>query len=416
MEFQKQPARVATENVCTPEKAMKKRKDEHMWEQPAVDDVKRLDPATWWAAHGGDVPTLHAIAIKIMGMWSIATPAERNWASMDFIHTKRRHSLSPASLEKLVYIHWNMQLLRARHHKDNWFVDVWGSFFEPIMEPQQNDGSTLVTDTEDAAEKQDEEMRQRNMAKAPRNRIPKNLLDSDTSDSSDLEDMVWKLKCRNESSSEDCSEDEDSDFELGAVPAVPATTYVGRRTWRQDRDLEVESTPVVDTVDTDVEFLLHRHDDPDEEEATRAKEMADKDRELMDRRVAKEEPRRAAIVTRRERERRAAQQEKHGGEALKEMEGDVQPAIEKGEQQQGEPADAAGEQQAAVVVYMCRPRPCVEQEVGAEGETTDQERRLTKVVFFITTSGHPSPLQDATCLNRWFSGLQTFHHFRTIEV
>ncbi|GBG73890.1 hypothetical protein CBR_g17603 [Chara braunii] len=224
MEFQKQPARVATENVCTePEKAMKKkRKDEHMWEQPAVDDVKRLNPATWWAAHGGDVPTLQAIAIK-----------------------SRR----------------------------------------PRM-------------------------------------------------------LVGEL---------------------------------GDRT-----DLEVEPMPVVDRVDTDVEFLLHRHDDPDEEEATRAKEMADRDLELVDRRVAKEEARRAAIPTRRERERHAAQQEKHGGEALKEMDGDVQPAMDKGEQQQGEPADAAEEHQAAVAVYARRPRPCVEQEVGAEGETTDQQVAISE--------------------------------------
>ncbi|GBG63565.1 hypothetical protein CBR_g38631 [Chara braunii] len=255
MEFQKQPARVVTENVCTePDKAMKKRKDEHMWEQPVVDDVKRLNPTTWWAAHGGDVPTLQAIAIK----------------------------------------------QRPRGY------GVEG-------------------------------------------------------------------KCWNESSSEDSSEDEDSDFELGAVPAVPGTTYVGRRTRRQDRDLEVEPTPTVNRVDTDVQFLLHRHDDRDEEEASRAKEMADRDRELVDRRVAEEEARCAAIPTRRERERCAAQQEKHGGEALKEMDGDVQPAMGKGEQQQGEPADAAEEQQAAIVVYTRKPGPCVEQEVGAERETTNQQ-------------------------------------------
>ncbi|GBG82534.1 hypothetical protein CBR_g34910 [Chara braunii] len=255
MEFQKESARVATEQVCTePGKAMKKRKDEQMWKQPVVDM---------------DVPTLQAIAIKVMGMWSTATPAEHNWASMDFVHTKRRNSLSPTSLEKLVYIHWNMQLLRARHHKDSGFVDVWGSFFEPIMEPKQNDGLTLATDTQDAAEKEDEETRQRNMAKAPKNRIPQNLLDSDTSDSSDLEDTVWKGKCWNESSSEDCGEDEDSDFELSVVPAVPATTYVGRRTRPQDGELELEPKPVVERVDTDVEFLLHRYDDPDEEPVRR---------------------------------------------------------------------------------------------------------------------------------------------------
>ncbi|GBG63174.1 hypothetical protein CBR_g36943 [Chara braunii] len=121
-----------------------------------------------------------------------------------------------------------------------------------------------------------------------------------------------------------------------------------------------------------VEFLLHLHNDPDEEAATRAKEMADRDREIVDRRVTEEEAHRAAIPARKERERRAAQQEKRGGEALKEMDGDVQPAVDKGEQRQGEPTDAAEELQAAVAVYTRRPRPCVEQQVGVEGETTDQ--------------------------------------------
>ncbi|GBG59012.1 hypothetical protein CBR_g24360 [Chara braunii] len=118
-----------------------KRKDKKMWEPDAKVDCERLTPSEWWATYDGDVPDLQAIAIKVMGMWSTTTPAERNWASMDFVHSKRRNNLKPETLEKLVYIHWNMQLLRAANYSganDEGYVDLWSSFFEAIPEPDEN--------------------------------------------------------------------------------------------------------------------------------------------------------------------------------------------------------------------------------------------------------------------------------------
>ncbi|GBG59849.1 hypothetical protein CBR_g66652 [Chara braunii] len=255
--FHKKPG--GNENDC---------KDERMWRTVATDDESRLSRADWWAAHGGDVPALQSIAVK---------------------------------------------LLCVPNNKDSGYIDVWGSFFEPNQEPVPDDGSVLLGRVEDAVEEEEEKRRQRTLAKAPRSRIPQNLSDSDLSDSSDLEDLVWKDKC--------CSEEEvgdsyfeldavpavqgttyvheeevgDSDFELDAVPAVQGTTYVGRRLGRGERDLEVEPTSIVNRLDTDVETLLRPMNDADEEEAAGAKAMADKEVDLVKRRMCEEEARCAAV-------------------------------------------------------------------------------------------------------------------------
>ncbi|GBG90686.1 hypothetical protein CBR_g51130 [Chara braunii] len=206
------------------------RTDEHMWTPVVIKQATRRTPADWWTLYGGDVPQLQQIAINVLGMWSTATPAERNWASMDFVHSKRRNSLSPDSLEKLVYIHWNMQLLRVPNSKDNGYVDVWGSFFEPLMEPTAKDVAVEDATKDKTTDNIEEEKRQKRLKKTPKDRIPKSLLDDDSSGSNEFEDLVWKGKCWNESTSEESDgEDdigEDSDFELVGKPAVLA--YIRR--------------------------------------------------------------------------------------------------------------------------------------------------------------------------------------------
>ncbi|GBG87660.1 hypothetical protein CBR_g45813 [Chara braunii] len=305
------------------------RKDEHMWTDHAREGATRRAPQDWWGLHGGDVPELQKIAIRVLGMWSTAIPAERNWASMDFVHSKRRNSLSPESLEKLVYIHWNMQLLRVPDSKENGYVDTWGSFFEPLMEPTEEEQSVQEGTMDKTANNVEEEKRQQRLAKAPKGRVPKGLEDEDSTGSNDFEDLVWKGKCWNETTSDESDDEddigEDSGFELGAKPAVPATTYVSRRLRRHEKEAEVLPSDPVARVDTDIEFLTHplpdaEHPvrdahhlvpDADEEEAARAKAMADRDAALVQKRMQQEEARRAAVPTRRERERQSSQVEKH---------------------------------------------------------------------------------------------------------
>ncbi|GBG59926.1 hypothetical protein CBR_g66732 [Chara braunii] len=269
-----------------------KRKDKKMWEPDAKVDCEKLTPSEWWATYGGDVPDLQSIAIKVMGMSSTTTPTERNWSSMDFVHSKRRNNLKPETLEKLVYIHWNMQLLRVANNggaNDEGYVNLWISFFEAIPEPDENDGS-ILRGPEDETEKADEE-------------------------------LLWKGKfgLSDETSGADEEEDEsDSDFELGTQPSVPGTTYVGRR---EPAGRRREKQPAVSTqarresssryhpqsdvefhhMDTDIELLLQRGPvDEDEAEADRAKALADHDRDAIQKRIMEDDARRTTIPTRRE--------------------------------------------------------------------------------------------------------------------
>ncbi|GBG85995.1 hypothetical protein CBR_g40808 [Chara braunii] len=71
----------------------------------------------WWLTYGKRHPTLTKIAVKVLSMWTTASPCERNWSTFDLVHTKRRNLLSPENLEMLVFIHWNKKLLRMSKAK-----------------------------------------------------------------------------------------------------------------------------------------------------------------------------------------------------------------------------------------------------------------------------------------------------------
>ncbi|GBG85912.1 hypothetical protein CBR_g40724 [Chara braunii] len=306
----------------------KVRKDENMCTDRAREGATKRAPQDWWGLYGGDVRDLQKIAMRVLGMWSTTTPAERNWASMDFVHSKRRNNLSPESLEKLVYIHWNMQLLRVPDSKESGYIDMWGSFFEPLMEPTPEEQSVEEGTMDKIAYSVDEEKRQRRLANAPKGHVPKGLAVDDSTRSSDFEDFIGKGKCWNESTSDESEDEddigEDSDFELGAKPAVPATTYVSRMLGKRKKEAEELLSKLVMRVDTDIEFLTHTvsdavnpasdaHDPPldaDEEEAARAKAVADKDVALVQKHMQEEEARRAVVPTRRERQRQTTQVEK----------------------------------------------------------------------------------------------------------
>ncbi|GBG72798.1 hypothetical protein CBR_g12366 [Chara braunii] len=124
-------------------------------------------------AHGGDVPKLQAIAIKVMGMWSTATPAERNWPSMDLVHSKRRNRLKPATVEKLVYIHWNTNLLWAsKNLKDHHYVDLWAEFFEFLPDAEEGDDRLLEVPEEEKGKTEEEKAREWALTKLLKGRIP----------------------------------------------------------------------------------------------------------------------------------------------------------------------------------------------------------------------------------------------------
>ncbi|GBG83185.1 hypothetical protein CBR_g36801 [Chara braunii] len=295
------------------------RKNKKMWEPYARVDWERLTPSEWWATHGGGVPDLQAIAINVMGMWSTATPTERNWSSMDFVHSKRRNSLKAETLEKLVYIHWNMQLLRAANNSggnDEGYVDLWSSFFEAISEPDENNGSVLRF-PEDESEKTDEEVvRQSSFIKTPKGRIPKKLEDEE----------------------DECTDDSRRRERQPTV--FPQARGESSSQYHPESDVEFHH------MDTDIELLLQSGPvDEDEAETDLARALADRDRDAVPKRIREEEARRATIPTPREIERRKKKVGEKEAETRRPL--DVVQERDEEEHQQSGPVLKVADQQVA---------------------------------------------------------------------
>ncbi|GBG67922.1 hypothetical protein CBR_g1041 [Chara braunii] len=66
--------------------------------------------ATWWFEHGCAHPELRTIAVRVMHLWTSASPAERNLAEHERVSTARRCKLGFAKLAQLVKIATNLKL------------------------------------------------------------------------------------------------------------------------------------------------------------------------------------------------------------------------------------------------------------------------------------------------------------------
>ncbi|GBG85292.1 hypothetical protein CBR_g39860 [Chara braunii] len=167
----------------------------HRWDEFAVKDAVEggMHAALWWELHGGQEPRLQTIAKRVLGMWSTTSPCERNWSTNDFIHTKRRNRLSAESVEKLVFIHWNSQLLSASRRTDRRYIDVWEDQVEDPAEEIDDDDSVPA----EVPEEEWEEIDRRNRRKEGRNRFGKGkapMEDKDEDEEGDealWQDAVW---------------------------------------------------------------------------------------------------------------------------------------------------------------------------------------------------------------------------------
>ena len=102
-----------------------------------LDSVHAMLPHKWWFALGRSWLTLKLVAMKITAQCPTSSESERNWSAYDFIHCKKRNSLTPACAKKLVYIFHNLSSLkkleaveaamiqtRARGSRNNGGTDV----------------------------------------------------------------------------------------------------------------------------------------------------------------------------------------------------------------------------------------------------------------------------------------------------
>ncbi|GBG70019.1 hypothetical protein CBR_g4846 [Chara braunii] len=95
---------------------------------------------TWWAKHGNDHPALQKVAIRALNTWSIASPCERKWVPQpSFILREWKRKMPWSTLEKLIYVHWNLRLLYVREHEYG-NVYPWGDDVDVAEDETQGEG------------------------------------------------------------------------------------------------------------------------------------------------------------------------------------------------------------------------------------------------------------------------------------
>ncbi|GBG67755.1 hypothetical protein CBR_g881 [Chara braunii] len=73
-------------------------------------DAKTIECSSWWSQYGAGAPELQRCALRVVHMWSCASPAKRNWAIHEGIHTKKRNQLTFKKVVQLVEISANVRL------------------------------------------------------------------------------------------------------------------------------------------------------------------------------------------------------------------------------------------------------------------------------------------------------------------
>ncbi|GBG75964.1 hypothetical protein CBR_g21206 [Chara braunii] len=83
----------------------------HAAAEMCVGDHETAESGLRWSQYGGCAPERHRIAVRVLYMWTCSSPAERNWAIHESIHTKKHNRLLFSKVAKLVEIMANMRLL-----------------------------------------------------------------------------------------------------------------------------------------------------------------------------------------------------------------------------------------------------------------------------------------------------------------
>ncbi|GBG79911.1 hypothetical protein CBR_g30176 [Chara braunii] len=97
--------------------------------------------ATWWFEHGRADPGLRTIAIRVMHLWTSASPAERNWAEHERVNMARRCKLGFAKLAQLVEIATNLKLASCARQG--------GGYVLPWVMGTGREGTTAVDEDEE---------------------------------------------------------------------------------------------------------------------------------------------------------------------------------------------------------------------------------------------------------------------------
>ena len=58
-------------------------------------------------------PILSDVAIRVLSTPATSAASERNWSTFGFIYSKLRNRLHEKRVEKIVYLFWNLRILRS---------------------------------------------------------------------------------------------------------------------------------------------------------------------------------------------------------------------------------------------------------------------------------------------------------------
>ncbi|GBG71435.1 hypothetical protein CBR_g8854 [Chara braunii] len=84
----------------------------------AREQANHKPPTLWWEALSSKPDFLAPQAIKLLGQASSYAACEQNWSLHELIYGRRRTKFLPERMAKLVYISWNVRLLRRIQRGD----------------------------------------------------------------------------------------------------------------------------------------------------------------------------------------------------------------------------------------------------------------------------------------------------------
>lgn len=64
----------------------------------------------WWEQYGDSAPGLQRVAVRILSQVCSAATFERNWSTIQQLHSEKRNRLDKETLNDLLYVHYNLKL------------------------------------------------------------------------------------------------------------------------------------------------------------------------------------------------------------------------------------------------------------------------------------------------------------------
>ncbi|GBG59622.1 hypothetical protein CBR_g49887 [Chara braunii] len=115
--------------------------------EACIRDEETSRCVSWWVEHDACFPDLQEITGRVMHMKTSASPAERNWAEHERIHTVKHNKLEFKKVAQLVEIATNLKLLGCSERSGG-YVLPWGHI-ATLAEAQLEEYTPPVVDDED---------------------------------------------------------------------------------------------------------------------------------------------------------------------------------------------------------------------------------------------------------------------------